>query len=465
LPPTCAVGAGVKPPHVAAGRQIGRIKSIKREKLKAQETIVLEVTPESPGADYLWLKVWVRQRDFRILKTAIREKRFITEIIPQSWQKLPNGVAFPYELLILPLCPNRVPAADYRKVVFSEVKLNVGISDDAFALPANAYVLPADAYVWENLSSEKYLEKLQASPNSPELYYFLGRSYLNEHLTLLSIDAFKKAIELKPQMKVAYYRLIDAYRRAKQYDDAVKVYERLIKVDPESASQHYVGIASIYGEQGNDEKKMEMAKKAIETKPDDAEAHNLLARIYRYSKQYLSAVADTKKAIELESLPFPRYRYKIQLGEIYHEMGENDLAAATLEEAFKNAPEQLAREMAIHPLLETLKEVGRLDEAIARYEAELKVQPDRIELYKIVGRAYALKGDYKRAAKIYQQAIKADIHGSYDVDLYEALARTYEQTREFKKARCVYEELIKLYPESEGVKEWRESIDFLHGKK
>jgi len=69
----------------------------------------------------------------------------------------------------------------------------------------------------------------------------------------------------------------------------------------------------------------------------------------------------------------------------------------------------------------------------------------------------------ENAAKIYQQAIKSNIPGSYDIALYESLAIAYEQMREFKKARRVYEKLIKLYPGSKDVKEWRESIDFLRG--
>lgn len=115
---------------------------------------------------------------------------------------------------------------------------------------------------------------------------------------------------------------------------------------------------------------------------------------------------------------------------------------------------------------------GKLLEAIAVYRRAIQIAPDILVLYRDLGQAYYVAGNYEDAIKTLEPIIKS---GEADDQAYQALAASYAATDEKKKAKnmlttgidrfphsgLLYHELGMLYfdePEH-ALKTWLEGIE------
>ncbi|MGZ5454086.1 MAG: tetratricopeptide repeat protein, partial [Candidatus Aminicenantales bacterium] len=137
------------------------------------------------------------------------------------------------------------------------------------------------------------------NPNMIQAYRFLGESYkqlykpgvdtpLNKELEAKTLAALTKALEIEPNNRDIIYSLGDMYDKLRNFDQAEKLYLRIIELQPENMSNYYV-VAEFYKRYSAD--KPEVAKKAesmylrrIETDPDNPQG-------YAYMASYLEQVA------------------------------------------------------------------------------------------------------------------------------------------------------------------------------
>ena len=87
------------------------------------------------------------------------------------------------------------------------------------------------------------LEKqVAANPNSPELVHKLGLAYQHSFEEEKSIEAFKRAIELKPDFAEAYCDLGRAYHSVGRDDDALASAAAALRIDPKSKNAVYANL-------------------------------------------------------------------------------------------------------------------------------------------------------------------------------------------------------------------------------
>jgi tetratricopeptide (TPR) repeat protein len=165
-------------------------------------------------------------------------------------------------------------------------------------LAANYHFGKANGFFRENQFRKaitEYEATLKYNPNMTQAYRFLGESYkqlykpgvdtpLNKELEKKTLDALTKAYEIEPNNKDIIYSLGDMYDKLKKFDEAEKLYLRIIDLQPENMSNYYV-VAEFYKRYSADNK--DVAKKAesmylrrIETDPDNPQG-------YAYMAQYL----------------------------------------------------------------------------------------------------------------------------------------------------------------------------------
>lgn len=190
-------------------------------------------------------------------------------------------------------------------VVFSTVSCGkLKISN----LKANHHFTNANANFTDGkfrLAIEEYELALSFNPDLTQAYRFLGESYKNLYNPGLETEANKeyernalealiKAYEINPTNKGIIHSLGDMYDKMRDFDEAEKLYLRILEMEPTNMSNYYV-VAEFYkryagnvaeGEDGDNgvktpfQKAEEMYLRRIETDPSNPQGYAYIAQFY-----------------------------------------------------------------------------------------------------------------------------------------------------------------------------------------
>jgi tetratricopeptide (TPR) repeat protein len=157
-----------------------------------------------------------------------------------------------------------------------------------------------------------------------------GNKYFDAGETEKSIDAYKQAVKLDPDFAEAYFRLGVAYsllereeeatrlpgevteptpkgkkkepektNAEKAFDNAVKIYEKVVKKNPEDdAAFFYLGRS--YNKLNEDDKAAKALRQAVKLNPDNVEYQTELAESLINIAEYTEAIRALKKALEMD---------------------------------------------------------------------------------------------------------------------------------------------------------------------
>ncbi|MBR2518496.1 MAG: tetratricopeptide repeat protein [Selenomonadaceae bacterium] len=166
--------------------------------------------------------------------------------------------------------------------------------DEAIKLYTEAIELKSDnaaAYNWRgNIRNAVAMNKIYAEKNVS-----VGEKFRKE-----AIDDLNRAIQLKPDYSEAYGNRGFVYYMAKDYPAAIADYNRAIELDPTNA-QNYIYRSTYWTQITKDNNRaLTDLNKAIELKPS-AHTYRNRAGFYRTQKNFLSAIEDLTRAIELDT--------------------------------------------------------------------------------------------------------------------------------------------------------------------
>jgi tetratricopeptide (TPR) repeat protein len=179
-------------------------------------------------------------------------------------------------------------------------------------LSANYHFAKANRFFMENQYRKaitEYEATLKNDPRMIEAYRFLGESYKNLYKPGIdnpennekktkALEALNKALEIEPNNKDIIYSLGDMYDKLRNFDQAEKLYLRIIELEPANMSNYYV-VAEFYKRYAGE--KQEIAQKAeamylrrIETDPENPQG-------YAYMASYLESLVlpDAAKQLAL----------------------------------------------------------------------------------------------------------------------------------------------------------------------
>jgi tetratricopeptide (TPR) repeat protein len=102
----------------------------------------------------------------------------------------------------------------------------------------------------------EYESTLKFNPEMIQAYRFLGESYKslykigvdtpeNKDIAQKALDAFTKAYETEPENKEIIFSLGDMYDKLKDFDNAEKLYLRILELEPGNMGNYYV-VAEFY---------------------------------------------------------------------------------------------------------------------------------------------------------------------------------------------------------------------------
>ena len=190
-----------------------------------------------------------------------------------------------------------------------------------------------------------------------------------------SIDAFKKAISIKPDYAEAYNNLGNALKDYGRAEEALKAYNKAIEIKPDYADAYY-NMGVTLQEQGDLDKAIEANEKALTIKPDYAEAYNNIGITLQKQDKLDKAIEAFDKALNI-SPDHANAHYN--MGVTLRALGNPETAIEAYKKALAIKPDFIE---AYNNMGNILKELGELEGGIKAYQKALAIKPDYAEVHR-----------------------------------------------------------------------------------
>ena len=165
-------------------------------------------------------------------------------------------------------------------------------------LRANYYFSQANRYFTDQMyrrAIADYEKALASNPGLTQAYRFLGESYKNlykpgdasadnKEKAEKALAAMNKAYEIEPNNKEVIYSLGDMYDKMRKFDEAEKMYLRILELEPGNMGNYYV-VAEFYKRYVNDKPEVKakaesMYLKRIEADPENPQGYAYMANYF-----------------------------------------------------------------------------------------------------------------------------------------------------------------------------------------
>jgi tetratricopeptide (TPR) repeat protein len=260
----------------------------------------------------------------------------------------------------------------------------------------NDLALPAAAAEEVDLS----ISDITTSSQDAYRHYLEGVDNYNKFYYTEAIASFEKALEYDSTFAMAYYWISRsgparadkqqrAIAKAVQYSDRTSKKEIML-INARSARMS-----------GDPDGAITELEELLQEFPDEKQAFEMLARIYRNNSDFKKAIANWHKVIVLDPLDARTYN---MLAYDYHYNGDDDSAIVMINKYIDMAPDD-ANPYDTRGDLYTYS--GRLDKAIDSYKKAIKLKPGFFSEEKL-GDLYAHEGKYDEARKRYLELLKSE---------------------------------------------------------
>ncbi len=219
------------------------------------------------------------------------------------------------------------------------------------------------------------------------------------------ISFLKTFIQKNPSNINAYNTLGMAYATEKQWDDANKILQESLKLDPKSLSTYQV-FANVLRQQGKNAEVAELYRKASESSPDNPLLMMELAKHFDRTKDLSAAIATYESVLS----KFPDYHEAANnLADLLANSGADQAGlkqALTLAERFKNSPNPYFQDTYGWVLFKS----GEVDKALDVLKKAVSSAPDNAtmryhlgEVYHAAGANSASKVELEKSLSLAQQ--------------------------------------------------------------
>ncbi|MBF0554435.1 MAG: tetratricopeptide repeat protein [Nitrospirae bacterium] len=150
---------------------------------------------------------------------------------------------------------------------------------------------------WEE-ALDAFTKAIELKPDYAKAYHARGLAYLSLDNYQQAVQDFNKAIELKPDYAEAYYFRGLYYNILDNYQQAISEFTQTLKLKPDYA-EAYCNRGNAYNNLGNYQQAINDFTKAIELTPDNADAYVARGIAYDDLGNYQQAIKDYKIAARL----------------------------------------------------------------------------------------------------------------------------------------------------------------------
>ena len=151
-------------------------------------------------------------------------------------------------------------------------------------------------------AAAQFRASTQADASYPEPYKALGDLFLSQPRRLFdqAIEAYSKAIELRPFFADAYVGLGDAKAAKSDTDGAIAAYQKALVYNPVNPKVHMSLGKIYYSEKGLYYESVTAYKRAIDLDSHSVDARMGLGEVYEEKGLYKEAIEEYRRVIELD---------------------------------------------------------------------------------------------------------------------------------------------------------------------
>jgi tetratricopeptide (TPR) repeat protein len=252
-----------------------------------------------------------------------------------------------------------------------------------------------------------------------------------------AVAAGRQAIALAPNLAQAHNNLGIAYFERKEYAAAQECYRRALALAPDLAEMHG-NLGNALQAEGKFDEAVEAYRQAIALKPDSAEGHNNLTAALRLIRRYSEAETHGRRSLALNPQHAPAYNNLalclipqqrtdealsllsrsaqldpanpqtfVLLASLHSKRKEHDKAGAACERALTLDP---SHPEALNVLGIIAFDEGRAEEAILYYRRAVELAPWLAHGHANLAKALKELGRLEEAHAAYQAALRNDSH-------------------------------------------------------
>ena len=205
-------------------------------------------------------------------------------------------------------------------------------------------------------------------PTSATLFNIQGVVFKRLGQIDLAVEAYKKALAIKPDFAEVLNNLGNILRDQDKVDAAIEALKGAVKIQPDFADA-YNNLGLALAKKGDLEPAMKAYSKALIIQPDHADAHNNIGNIFKERDEFDKAIGAYTKALTIEPDHAAAYN---NLGNAYTDSGKLDDAVAAYIHALEIQPDYAD---AYNNMGLALKEQGHRDQAIDSFRKTLELKP------------------------------------------------------------------------------------------
>ena len=312
------------------------------------------------------------------------------------------------------------------------------------ASPGNS----SDEFEWLSygnklLRSQKYEKAvdafdraIQIKPDLSQAWYARGRAQRLQQKYKEALQSFNKATTYNPTYDPAWRELGDTLFALNRYEEARQVLSKVISLKPDEFIA-YRGLCNVLGELGNYPKAIQACDQAIKINPQPLQY--ILRGDIRISMGDTSeAIKDFNEALRLQ--PDNPFAYR-QRGVARSSEGNYQEALQDLNKAIALQPDN-AYAYVDRGIVEAM--MGNRKAFIQDFDRALRLEPDSAAIYNKRGTARSILQDYKGAIEDYTAAIRFAPQAAYLY--YKKLGDVRTAEKDYKTAIENYTEAIRLEP-------------------
>ena len=350
-------------------------------------------------------------------------------------------------------------------------------------------------------------KEIQTNPRLPRPHYLLGAVYFDKGDMASAITNFQNCLKVEPNYEPARTKLIQAYQKTGQPNQATRLVEQRVKNQQghrsfRESAESYNRLGTLHYQQGDMDKAIQAFEnalkrsphhktakqnlnqlyrqkafnalkrrafdeatpyfqKAIRLDPENATTYRIMGDGYALASEFRQAITHYQKALELapdaaetqKNLALTYTNYGVTL----RNRGEWDAAIRAYRNALELQPtHRIAKANLIDALSQkanTQRQAGHTDAAIETYLELQKLQPDDTTIASLIGELYLLKGgDYPAAISAFHKVYTAqptDKQAKQNlIAAYQQYAKTLRNRRAYAAALEQLQKAAALFPDN-----------------
>jgi tetratricopeptide (TPR) repeat protein len=335
-----------------------------------------------------------------------------------------------------------------------------------------------------------FQQALRWSPNDPEIYRALAKSYLRLNQPQQAIDALEQAYRLRPASLLIQQELAQAYeaggrtqqadalwsalglaphdmlvlgeqaRRAKQYAEALAWYARAGRTAPDSGeSLYYAGRA--YRDAQQLDRSLQVLQEASEVAPDNRDVWYELGQTYAARNEGRRALEALRHGLDVRGGQAGRSNLYFWIGYVQqYSLSPRDLDGArvaygkalTLDDYRIDSWQKAETHYHTGVLL---AEQNRWTEAIPEYQRALADNPRHYRAHLSLALALWQVGHRAEAIAQAHQAVELDPNRK---NAYRLLGDFYASERKVAEASAMYARVVELDPQDQQARKALEAL-------